>query len=167
MFLERIFGMVAAAAFVLGSIGHIELLASREFELFRSPLAPAFLLYMAAFLYVFALAGKRSDLQYENGELLILPMVATLPAWAKVLSAILLTYGSGLCIFSLLANGTLELLPSGQHALRDDNGALRTISLIEYRYRTNAIILSVDAVFTAFSFVIATYCLVRRQTRTD
>lgn len=143
MLLDRIFGIIAAVAFVFGAIGHVELFTGLQPEPkpFEPPLATFGISCMIAFAYVFMHVGPRDNLPYENGELDLLAMVGKLPAWAIVVSAILGVYAIGLVVISIFPSDTVNLMPSA--------------------FRAQPIIISVSAAFTAISFVMAAYCLLR------
>lgn len=155
MFLDRIFGMLAAIAFVAGAIGHLELLVGLQADanMFDIPLGPFLASLLAAVLYLVAYVGRRDHLEYnDDGELALGPLVKKLPGWARTLTVAMLVYAAvllALFVYWLISDRPLY------------TGNLQELAATEQRIRTNAIILATTAAFANLSFVIAAYLLLR------
>ncbi len=155
MLLDRIFGMLAAIAFVAGAIGHFELLIGRQAEanVLDIPYGVFLASLLAAVVYLVAYVGRRDHLEYnDDGELALGPLMKRLPGWARMITVAATVYTvvlMALFVYWLVSDRPLY------------TGNLQDLAATEQRIRANAIVLAITAGFANLSFLIASYLLLR------
>lgn len=116
MFLDRIFGLMGAAAFVLGIVCQVGWLIdvvppSRLYDLTWLFVG----LSTATLLYFLFYVGKRDGLTYSiQGELDLTSMLPLLPAWARTVTYWLLGIGTVLLFATVVAAFWPEMMPVGR-----------------------------------------------------
>lgn len=150
MFLDRVFGMTAAAAFALGAIAQVKLLGSADSPNPFDPLLVAFAaLAVVAQGYVILRAEARHGLYNPAYEEIDLVDVAySLPVGMIALCAVLVAYVGLLCV-SIRNPALLALVPD-------------EVSVLRQSIPANGIVATVVAFFATSSFVIAAYLLVQK-----
>lgn len=150
MILDRIFGLIAAAAFALGIVIQWELLSHAEQ---RDPFDPRFVTLFAlatiATGYITLRAERRYGLIDPSDESVDLVEVAfSLPTWALA-TGVILTSHLVLLVIAVRDPSLLAQLPS-------------ELSILRLSLQANGVITVLVALFTSESFVVATYFLVRK-----
>lgn len=153
MIVDRIFGVIAAAGFALGVVGHVELLRSASQ---RDPLEPLFVTVIAltviAYGYATLRAERREGLIDAADESLDLVEVAfSLPRWVIAVSAVFAGYIALLivCVHNanLLAHWPDEL------------------SLVRQGLKANGLFAAFVAALTLASFIVAAFFLIREPVK--
>jgi hypothetical protein len=151
---DRLFGLVAAAAFALGIIGQVELLSRvNQANPFEPLLVTFFALAVVAIGYITLLAERKYGLIDPYDESVNLVEVAfSLPLWTIIVSMMLVGYVVLLVIGVRDANldgDLLAQLPS-------------ELSVLRYSLSANGVLAVVVAALTVQSFVIASFFLIRK-----
>lgn len=153
MILDRIFGLIAAAAFALGIAVQVELL-SRALQ--PDPFDPLLVTYAALALTAMGYITLRAERKYGlidpyDDSVDIIEVAYSLPTWARVVSFILAAYIALLyvVIYNVTGTGLLAELPEELAVLRTSLPA-------------NGLAALFAALFVFSSFVIAIYLLVRK-----
>jgi hypothetical protein len=157
MFLDRVFGLSAAAAFALGVVSQAALLGNNAET---SPFVEVQLVFWALallpFVYMGLYVGARDGLPYDNSELEFMPVIKALTPALRTISYALLGYA--LLLFLLMA-----LLKVPTPLATEIEAALGTTPIGRH-LTANAILISLISMFTAISFATAAY-LLRPRTR--
>jgi hypothetical protein len=158
MFLDRVFGVIAAFAFLLGLVCQVGwLIDVVEPSLLYQLTAIFFALSIPTFLYLVLYVGKRDGLAYTlQGELDFRTVQATLPAWARVTSNWLLGVAGAFTVAAATEALWPSLLPNG--TCHPGTGAPDDC------YMVNWIMAAMTAAFGAIAFVQALN-LLRTSTR--
>ncbi|MFM9864064.1 MAG: hypothetical protein ACKVRO_10695 [Micropepsaceae bacterium] len=153
MFLDRVFGVTAAAAFVLGLVCQVGWLTDLvEPSRLHQWTFVFFALAMPAFLYFIIYVGKRDGFAYTiQGELNLAPVLGTLPGWARLVSYGLFAVAAVFLVASVVAVLWPDLLPAGRCVPGTGSPADCLI--------VNLAMATLTAAFGALSFVDAVYLL--------
>lgn len=149
MIVDRIFGLIAAAAFAAGIIAQAELLLSTDP---KNPLEPLFVvlftLAVVAYGYATLRAARREGLVDPADESLDLVEVTfSLPRWVIAAAAVLAAY--------------IVLLVVGAHNARPPAQWPDDLALLRQSLNANGMLALFSAVLTLTSFVIAAFFLIR------
>lgn len=150
MILDRIFGLIAAAAFALGIAAQWELLnRAKQWDPFDPRLITLFALAVIAVGYITLRAERKYGLIDPSDESVDLVEVAfSLPRWAIAVSAVLTSH-LVLLIIGVREPSLLAQLPP-------------ELSILRPSLQANDLIATLVAFFTLESFVIAAYFLIRK-----
>ena len=154
---DRIFGLIAAAAFVLGIVVQVELLSrTTQADPFDPLLMTFFALTVLAIGYITLLAERKHGLIDPYDESVDLVEVAfSLPVWAIIVSMVLAGYAA--LLFIVVGD------------VRRDGGLLAQLpdelSVLRHSLPANGGLAIVVAWLTVPSFVIASFYLIRKPIR--